>query len=116
VDELYNDARAAGALGGKLTGAGGGGFMLLFVEPHNRARVRERLNRLLHIPFRFTSSGSEVIFFEPEADYSAEERDRVTRNLQPFRELVPDSPGTAIDMEATPQRPPGSAGGLSRGP
>ena len=92
VDELYSHAQAAGALGGKLTGAGGGGFMLLFVEPHNRRRVREQLSGLLHVPFRFTSPGSQVIFFEPEEDYSAEERDRATRVLRPFRELVSGRP------------------------
>ncbi|MHB8731900.1 MAG: GHMP family kinase ATP-binding protein [bacterium] len=94
VDELYSQARAAGAIGGKLTGAGGGGFMLLFVEPHNRRRVRERLSGLLHVPFRFAASGSQVIFFEPEEDYAAEERDRAGRMLRPFRELVSGRPRT----------------------
>jgi D-glycero-alpha-D-manno-heptose-7-phosphate kinase len=86
IDDLYNQALAAGAVGGKLTGAGGGGFMLLFVEPHNRARVRERLSGLLHVPFRFSFGGSQVVFFEPEQDYSAEEQDRAGRTLRPFRE------------------------------
>jgi D-glycero-alpha-D-manno-heptose-7-phosphate kinase len=86
IDNLYAEARAAGAIGGKLTGAGGGGFMLLFVEPHNRARVRERLSGLLHVPFRFSFGGSQVVFFDPEQDYSAEERDRAARVLRPFRE------------------------------
>lgn len=88
VEGLYAAAREAGALGGKLTGAGGGGFMLLFVEPEARARVRERLGELLHVPFKFTFSGSQVIFFEPEEDYSAEDRDRAGRALRPFRELT----------------------------
>jgi D-glycero-alpha-D-manno-heptose-7-phosphate kinase len=92
VDELYSQARAAGAIGGKLTGAGGGGFLLLFVEPHNRRRVRERLSALLHVPFRFAASGSQVIFFEPEEDYAAQERDRAGRRLRPFRELVSGRP------------------------
>lgn len=86
IDELYEQARAAGAIGGKLTGAGGGGFMLLFVEPHNRPRVRERLSGLLHVPFRFSFGGSQVVFFDPEQDYSAEEQDRASRTLRPFRE------------------------------
>lgn len=86
IDDLYDAARAAGAIGGKLTGAGGGGFMLLFVEPHNRRRVRERLSSLLHVPFRFSFGGSQVVFFEPEQDYSAEEQDRAGRVLRPFRE------------------------------
>ena len=86
IDELYAEARAAGAIGGKLTGAGGGGFMLLFVEPQNRQRVRERLSGLLHVPFKFAFGGSQVVFFDPEQDYSAEERDRAARVLRPFRE------------------------------
>jgi D-glycero-alpha-D-manno-heptose-7-phosphate kinase len=86
IDDLYAQARAAGAIGGKLTGAGGGGFMLLFVEPHNRARVRERLSGLLHVPFRFSFGGSQVVFFDPEQDYAAEEQDRAVRVLRPFRE------------------------------
>ena len=86
IDDLYESARAAGAIGGKLTGAGGGGFMLLFVEPHNRQRVRERLSHLLHVPFRFSFGGSQVVYFDPEQDYSAEEQDRAARILRPFRE------------------------------
>jgi D-glycero-alpha-D-manno-heptose-7-phosphate kinase len=92
IDDLYAAARSAGAIGGKLTGAGGGGFMLLFVEPHNRRRVRERLGSLLHVPFRFSFGGSQVVFFEPEQDYTAEEQDRAARILRPFRELASGLP------------------------
>jgi D-glycero-alpha-D-manno-heptose-7-phosphate kinase len=89
IEELYSRARNAGAIGGKLTGAGGGGFMLLFVEPHSRHRVRDRLGDLLHVPFEFALSGSQVIFFEPEKGYSAEDRDRDSRSLRPFQQLAP---------------------------
>ncbi len=92
IDDLYEAARAAGAIGGKLTGAGGGGFMLLFVEPHDRQRVRERLSSLLHVPFRFSFGGSQVVFFDPEQDYSAEEQDRAGRVLRPFRESTAFEP------------------------
>src|SRR5205823_4888715 len=51
VDGLYTTSRAAGALGGKLTGAGGGGFLLLFVPPDRQAAVREALSQLIHVPF-----------------------------------------------------------------
>ena len=71
MHDLYADAIAAGAIGGKLTGAGGGGFLLLFVRPGDRARVRERLGKLTHVPFRFEFSGSQIIFFAPEEDFSA---------------------------------------------
>jgi len=71
VDELYTAAREAGAVGGKLTGAGGGGFLLLFVPPDRRKKVRERLSHLIHVPFKFEFAGSQIIFFDPQENYSA---------------------------------------------
>jgi D-glycero-alpha-D-manno-heptose-7-phosphate kinase len=65
VDRIYDEARSAGAIGGKLLGAGGGGFMLFFVRPEDQARVRERLQRLVHVPFRFEQSGSRVVLYQP---------------------------------------------------
>jgi D-glycero-alpha-D-manno-heptose-7-phosphate kinase len=88
VDEVYERATAAGAIGGKLLGAGGGGMMLLFVPPSQQARVRERLNGLLHIPFKFESSGSQIIFLDHEEDYSAEEQLRINEKPPVFRELA----------------------------
>jgi len=87
IDALYQRARDAGAVGGKLTGAGGGGFMLLFVPPDRHVVVREALGHLIHVPFRFEFSGSQIIVFEPEQDYSAEERRRAEQTLAPFEEL-----------------------------
>jgi D-glycero-alpha-D-manno-heptose-7-phosphate kinase len=87
VEEVYEQAIAAGAIGGKLLGAGGGGFMLLFVPPSRQTAVRETLSKLIHVPFRFESSGSQIIFFDPEADYSAEERARSSQRIQAFKEL-----------------------------
>jgi D-glycero-alpha-D-manno-heptose-7-phosphate kinase len=72
---------ANGALGGKLLGAGGGGFMLLFVPPAKQERVRAALNKLINVPFHFEFSGSQIIFFEPERDYSAEEKLRAVREF-----------------------------------
>ena len=57
-----------GALGGKLLGAGGGGFLLLFVPPDRQAEVKRRLDTLIHVPFRFEHTGSQIVFYEPEAD------------------------------------------------
>ena len=91
VEELYERALSAGALGGKLTGAGGGGFLLLFVPPSRQANVREKLNKLIHVPFRFEFSGSEIIFYDPEQDYSIAERHRAKQDLSVFSELA-DSP------------------------
>jgi D-glycero-alpha-D-manno-heptose-7-phosphate kinase len=87
VDEIYEEARAAGAIGGKLTGAGGGGFVLLFVPLSRQKAVRERLNKLIYVPFKIDSSGSQIIFFDSEKDYSAEERDRASRPIVAFQEL-----------------------------
>jgi D-glycero-alpha-D-manno-heptose-7-phosphate kinase len=79
VDELYERARSAGALGGKLTGAGGGGFLLLFVEPARQEAVRQALADRLHVPFRFETGGSQIIFYEPELDYREMDRARWER-------------------------------------
>lgn len=65
IDEIYEQARMAGALGGKLLGAGGGGFMLFFVQPEQREALRERLSKLIHVPFRFEPSGSRVVLYQP---------------------------------------------------
>ena len=88
IDELYDCARAAGAIGGKITGAGGGGFLLLYVPRDRQSRVRERLSTLIHVPFKFEHGGSQIIFFEPEEDFSRQEADRANRTLGPFRELT----------------------------
>jgi D-glycero-alpha-D-manno-heptose-7-phosphate kinase len=87
VDELYDTAMGSGAVGGKLTGAGGGGFLLLFVPLSRQQAVREVLRKLIHVPFRFEFSGSQIIFFDVEADYSAEERARDVQSIEAFREL-----------------------------
>ena len=88
VDDIYQRARTAGALGGKLTGAGGGGFLLLFVPPEDQARVREALSDLLWIPFHFEFNGSQIIFYDPIVDnfkHIKDERDSCT--LRCFMEL-----------------------------
>lgn len=65
VDEMYEAARKAGAIGGKLLGAGGGGFLLVFARPEDHPRLRRALGRLLCVPFKFESHGSQIIFNEP---------------------------------------------------
>ncbi|MFC1789586.1 kinase [Patescibacteria group bacterium] len=62
IDDIYEVALGSGALGGKLCGAGGGGFIVLFVPPEAQSKVKERLRRLLQVPFRFDFSGSQIIF------------------------------------------------------
>lgn len=66
LDEIYEAGRSAGALGGKLLGAGGGGFMLFFVPPEKRQALRARLKNLLCVPFSFSNRGSHVVVYEPE--------------------------------------------------
>jgi D-glycero-alpha-D-manno-heptose-7-phosphate kinase len=87
VDSLYEATLAAGALGGKLTGEGGGGFMLLFVPPERQPAVREALGKLIHVPFKIEFQGSQIIFFEPTQDYSVAERERANQEILPFQEL-----------------------------
>ena len=69
IDEIYEAGLSAGALGGKLLGAGGGGFMVFFVPPERRQALRERLKKLLCIPFKFSTRGSHVVLYEPEKLY-----------------------------------------------
>src|SRR5271169_2218087 len=69
IDEIYEAGLSAGALGGKLLGAGGGGFMLFFVAPERRQALRERLKKLLCVPFSFSNRGSQIVVYEPEAGY-----------------------------------------------
>lgn len=69
IDQIYQDARDAGALGGKLLGAGGGGFVVFFVEPDKQPAVKERLKHLLHVPFGFDTTGSQIIYYAPEENY-----------------------------------------------
>lgn len=66
IDDIYATARKAGAIGGKLLGAGGGGFMLFFVKPEAQESVRRALHGLLRVPFSFENLGSQVIFYQPE--------------------------------------------------
>jgi D-glycero-alpha-D-manno-heptose-7-phosphate kinase len=76
VDALYEQARAAGAIGGKLTGAGGGGFLLLFAPPQQQPDTIEALKHLIRVPFAFESGGSQIIFHEPGIDYQQVEKVR----------------------------------------
>ena len=65
IDALYAEAMSAGAIGGKILGAGGGGFLLLFAKPEHQAAIRQRLSALVHVPFTFDDSGSRVVLYQP---------------------------------------------------
>ena len=74
IDSLYKKALNAGAVGGKLLGAGGGGFLLFFVRPDARESVQAALADLTHVPFRFDINGTQVVHYMPEEfDFSIEE-------------------------------------------
>jgi D-glycero-alpha-D-manno-heptose-7-phosphate kinase len=62
IDKIYDAARQAGAIGGKLTGAGGGGFLLLYCPHHKQEAVRAALNSLQELPFQLERDGTKVIF------------------------------------------------------
>lgn len=66
IDELYEKGMAAGALGGKLLGAGGGGFLVFYVQPDKQEAVKEAMKDLLYIPFEFEDGGTRVIHYSPE--------------------------------------------------
>jgi len=65
IESMYKKAIEAGAIGGKLLGAGGGGFMAFYVEKENQERVIRALNGYLHIPFNFDYDGSKIVVYEP---------------------------------------------------
>ena len=67
IDAIYSKAIAAGATGGKLLGAGGGGFLLFYVEPDRQEAVRKELEDLLYVPFTFENAGTRVIHYTPES-------------------------------------------------
>ena len=65
IDHIYEEARRAGAIGGKLMGAGGGGFMVLFASPERQEAVRAALGGLVHVPFNFETSGTQIVHYAP---------------------------------------------------
>lgn len=67
IDGLYAKGIEAGALGGKLLGAGGGGFLLFYVQPEYQNAVKKAMNSLLYVPFEFENGGTRVIHYAPEA-------------------------------------------------
>ena len=62
IDNIYNEAKDVGAYGGKLLGAGGGGFMLFYIKKELQDKLRGRLKNLLEIPFKFDEEGSKIIY------------------------------------------------------
>ena len=71
IDELYEKGMQVGALGGKLLGAGGGGFLVFYVQPEKQENVRTAMKDLMYIPFKFEDGGTQVIYYGPE-EYEVE--------------------------------------------
>ena len=72
IDVMYKKAIDAGALGGKILGAGGGGFILLYVEKDKQISVKNALSDLLFIPFEFENEGTKILYYQPE-DYNPQD-------------------------------------------
>ena len=87
VDAIYSVARENGALGGKLCGAGGGGFMLLFVPPEKQHTVKKKFDKLVHVPFDFEQGGTQIIFHEKQKRYFEEEESRAKNQISSFIDL-----------------------------
>ncbi|MFC1594562.1 kinase [Candidatus Omnitrophota bacterium] len=69
IDSIYNTARKAGATGGKLLGAGGGGFMIFFVKPSRQPTVKAALKKLLYVPVKLEFLGSQIVYFRPDYNF-----------------------------------------------
>ena len=65
IDEIYKSGIESGAIGGKILGAGGGGFILFIAKPENHEKIRTRLKNLVHVSFKFNNTGSKIVVYEP---------------------------------------------------
>ncbi len=86
IEDIYKEAKLSGALGGKISGAGGGGFLLLYVPLNKQNVVKKRLNKLLHIPFCFDNTGSKIIYHDVHKRYIEEEKFHKKNMYTPFTE------------------------------
>jgi D-glycero-alpha-D-manno-heptose-7-phosphate kinase len=66
IDAIYETCRRNGAIGGKILGTGGGGFMLFFVRPQDRERMLKNIAHLAYVPFRFENTGSQIIYYQEQ--------------------------------------------------
>ena len=69
IDEIYETGKKNGALGGKLLGAGGGGFMLFYCVKEHQAQLLNALHQYMYVPFKFENEGTSVLFYNP-VEYS----------------------------------------------
>ncbi len=78
IDAIYESARESGAIGGKLIGAGGGGFMLVFAKPEDQPKIKKCLKGVLLVPFRLENNGSQIIVYQPQIQ-RVENRELIAR-------------------------------------
>jgi D-glycero-alpha-D-manno-heptose-7-phosphate kinase len=69
IDEIYAIGREAGAIGGKLLGAGGGGFMLFFARPEDQSKIKDKLKKFIYVPFGIDMLGSQIIYHNPNNNF-----------------------------------------------
>lgn len=88
VAEIYERAMRNGATGGKITGAGGGGFLMFIVPPEKQNKLREALSEFFHVPFTFERNGSQIIHYDPqEEEYQLINNDNIGDNFKIAKEL-----------------------------
>lgn len=102
VDDVYAKARAAGAIGGKLLGAGGGGFMLFFAAPEKHPAIKQALNDLLWVPFSFENGGSSIVFYDPNS-YAMDSLNR--RNFYHLTGQINMDSASVADNKVVPLTP-----------
>ena len=117
INEIYETARESGAIGGKLLGAGGGGFMLIFAKPEHHFKIKEKLSGLLHVPFHFETMGSQIVFYQPseltDQEISFDTQNVIlseAKNLQ--RDSSPDQPSGTGRISGHPPLDPSATFGL----
>ena len=71
IDEIYDTGIKNGALGGKILGAGGGGFILFYSRPENQSQIKQALRNLIHVPFKFDDQGCQIMLYAPKQYHSS---------------------------------------------
>lgn len=71
IDEIYATGIKNGALGGKVLGAGGGGFILFYAQPEKQPQIKKALRNLIHVPFKFDDQGCQIILYAPKQYHSS---------------------------------------------
>ena len=88
IDKLYNKAKKSGAIGAKLLGAGGGGFLLVFAKPENHSKITHALKNLLLVPFEFETDGSRIIYYEQNKYSNAALHTRAFKHLNKNKKIA----------------------------